>query len=73
MYIIEEDSMASTSMRHKHLRIDQAKLEKAKRVLDAKTETETLDRALSLVVEEDEINATLGRMKGRMKLVKVFH
>ena len=64
--------MATSTMRHKHVRIDQAKLDKAKKVLDAKTDTETLDKALSFVVDEDEINATLRRMEGKMKLAKVF-
>jgi hypothetical protein len=64
--------MATTVMRHKHVRIDQAKLKKAKKVLQAATDTETLDRALSLVVAEDEINTSLRRLKGKMKLVKAF-
>jgi len=64
--------MATTVLRHKHVRIDQSKLNKAKKVLGAKTDTEALDRALSFVVAEDEINATLRRVKGKMKLVKVF-
>jgi hypothetical protein len=72
MYILEERTMATSTMRHKHVRIDQAKLDKAKKVLDAKTDTETLDKALSFVVDEDEINATLRRMRGKMKLAKVF-
>jgi hypothetical protein len=38
--------------RHKHVRIDQAKLEKAKRVLEAAADTEKLDLALILVVSE---------------------
>jgi hypothetical protein len=64
--------MASPEFRHKHVRIDQAKLKKARKVLEAKTDTETLDRALSLVVAEDAINATLRRVKGRTKLAKIF-
>jgi len=64
--------MATTVMRHKHVRIDQTKLNKAKKVLEAKTDTEALDRALSIVVAEDEINATLRRVGGKGKLVKVF-
>jgi hypothetical protein len=64
--------MATNTMRHKHVRIDQAKLDKARKVLDAKTDTETVDRALSFVVDEDEINATLRRAGGKGKLVKVF-
>ena len=64
--------MATTVMRHKHVRIDQVKLDKAKRVLAAETDTETLDRALSLVVAEAEIDASLRRAKGKTKLAKLF-
>lgn len=64
--------MASSPLRHKHVRIDQAKLERAKLVLDARTDTETLDRALSLVVEEGEIDAALRTVGGKGKLKKVF-
>lgn len=64
--------MASPALRHKHVRIDQAKLEKAKRVLDARTDTETLDRALSLVVTEGEIDGALRGIRGKGKLKKVF-
>lgn len=64
--------MASPALRHKHVRIDQAKLEKAKQVLDARTETETLDRALSLVVTEGEIDAALRGIRGKGTVKKVF-
>ena len=64
--------MATTVMRHKHVRIDQVKLDKAKKVLDAATDTETLDRALSLVVAEAESDAALRRARGKTKLSKLF-
>ena len=64
--------MASSALRHKHVRIDQAKLAKAKRVLDARTDTEALDRALSLVVTEGEIDAALRAIAGKGKIRKVF-
>ncbi|HEY7819592.1 MAG TPA: hypothetical protein VIG29_15335 [Vicinamibacteria bacterium] len=60
------------AMRHKQVRIDQAKLEKAKRLLDAATDTEALDRALSFVVSELELDRTLRRVGGKGKLKKVF-
>lgn len=63
---------ASSPLRHKHVRIDQAKLEKARQVLDARTDTEALDRALSLVVTEGEIDAALRGVGGKGKLKKVF-
>ncbi len=40
-------------LRYKHLRLDQDKIEKAKRVLGAKTETEAIDKALEKVVQAD--------------------
>jgi hypothetical protein len=68
-----EDSMATTrSLRHKHVRIDQAKLSKARKILGAATDTETLDRALSLVVGERRIDETLHAVKGKGSLAKLF-
>ena len=65
--------MAATSvLRHKHVRIDQAKLDKAKRALQAATETEALDRALSLVVSEADIDAALRQVAAKGRLKKVF-
>ena len=65
--------MASTaSIRHKHIRIDQAKLDKARRVLAAATETEALDRALALVVSEGDIDAALRHVAGKGRLRKLF-
>jgi hypothetical protein len=65
--------MATQSLpKHKHVRIDQVKLDKARRLLEARTETETLDRALALVVAEGEIDATLRRIRGRGSLKNAF-
>ena len=65
--------MAATgSVRHKHLRLDQRKLDKARKVLAARTETEALDRALSLVVSEADIDAALRHGAGKGKLKKLF-
>ena len=40
--------------RHKHLVLDQGKIEKAQKILGVKTETETIERALEIVISEDE-------------------
>lgn len=40
--------------RNKHLILNQAKLKKAQQVLRAKTETETIERALDAVIDEAE-------------------
>ena len=61
-----------SSVRHKHVLLDQAKLSQAKRILRAKTETETLDRALDLVVTEAELNAVLRKARGKAAIRRVF-
>ena len=58
--------------RHRHLQLDQAKLTRAKAVLGAKTETEAIERALALVVEEHRLDQLLKWVKGRMQLRRVF-
>jgi len=63
---------ATTAFRHKHVRIDQLKLDRARRILEAETETETLDRALALVVSEARIDAVLRGVGGQGKLKQVF-
>jgi Arc/MetJ family transcription regulator len=65
--------MATESvLRHKHVRIDEAKLRKAKRILEAATDTEALDRALTVVVSEGEIDRVLREIGGKGRLKKVF-
>jgi hypothetical protein len=49
------------AIRHKHLKLDQRKIDKARRVLAARTEQETLDRALDMVLAEDRIVRVLRR------------
>jgi DNA-binding protein H-NS len=41
-------------LRFKHLRLDQEKIERVKRILNTKTETEALDKALEKVIQEDQ-------------------
>jgi hypothetical protein len=64
--------MKAALLRHKHLQLDQGKLNRAKRILGARTETEALDRALSIVVNEADIDKTLRKMRGRGRIRKVF-
>ena len=58
--------------RHKHVQLDQGKLNRARRILGAKTETETLERALDIVVSEAEIDSTLRNARGKGRIRKVF-
>lgn len=44
----------SSARKNKHLILDQMKLKKAQKVLEARTETETIERALEQVISEAE-------------------
>jgi len=63
--------MTASALRHKHVQLDQRKLDRARRALGARTETETLHRALDLVVTEADIDRVLraGRRKGKIRRV----
>ena len=41
---------------HKHFRLNKNKLKRAQTLLDAATETETVERALDLAIQEQERN-----------------
>ncbi len=45
---------ALPTRKNKHLILNQAKLKKAQKILGAKTETETIERALEQVISEAE-------------------
>jgi hypothetical protein len=64
--------MRAVVLRHKHVQLDQGKLDRAKRALGTRTETETLDRALELVVSEAGIDRALRTARGKTKLRRVF-
>jgi hypothetical protein len=47
---------AKATVVHKHFRLDAAKLKRAQKLLDAPTETETVERAIDLAILEHERN-----------------
>jgi ribosomal protein S4 len=55
---LEEPQMSTARNRiaHKHFRLDAAKIKRAQRLLKTGTETETLERALDVVIAEHERN-----------------
>lgn len=72
MYMERGSGMTSVAVRHKHLRLDQGKLSKVKRILGSATETEALDRAMDLVLAEAEILKTLRSVRSKGRIVRVM-
>jgi len=64
--------MASVPVRHKHVRLNQAKLERVKSALGTATETEALEGAMDLVLGEAEILKALRRAKGKARIKNLF-
>jgi hypothetical protein len=60
------------ALKHKHLKLDQKKLDRAKRLLRAMTEQETVDRALDLLLAEEAILRAHRRVARVGGLVDVF-
>ncbi len=62
--------MANSKSRivHKHIRLDAGKLKRAQRLLEATTETETVERALDLAIAEYERNRLVA--EANQKFVK---
>jgi hypothetical protein len=50
--------------KHKHLKLDQSKIDRAKSLLGAKTEQETIERALDLLLGEEAILKVHRRVRG---------
>ena len=59
--------MRSTAFKHKHLKLDQKKIDFAKSYFGVESEQEAIDRALSLLLEEEQILAAMKRLKGSLK------
>lgn len=59
-------------VRDKHLKLDQKKLDRVRRLLGAKTERATIEQALELVLSEEELNQLLQKLKGQGAIKKIF-
>ncbi len=59
--------MHSTAMKYKHLKLDQKKIDFAKRYFGVKTEQMAIDMALSLLMEEEKIVKAMKPLKGALK------
>jgi hypothetical protein len=68
---------STNKRKHKHFLLNQAKLERAQKVLGARTQTEAVDRALDHVINEYDRNlrawaATEKLLKSRVHVRDVF-
>lgn len=59
--------MRAMALKHKHLKLDQRKIDFAKRYFGVESEQEAIDRALSLLIEEQKIVRRLKPLKGLLK------
>jgi hypothetical protein len=55
------------AIRHKHLKLDQTKIDRARRLFGVKTEQETVERALDLALAEDPIQRAHRKVRGAGK------
>lgn len=53
------------ALKRKNFYLDQAKINKVKRILGTKTETETIHQALDLALFQKEILGSLEQVKGK--------
>ena len=60
------------AVRHKHLKLDQRKIDKARRLFGLKTEQETVERALDLVIAEEPILRAHRKVRGTGGVADVF-
>lgn len=59
--------MRALAVKHKHLKLDQRKINFAKRYFGVSSEQEAIDRALSLLMEEQQILTGMKPLKGSLK------
>ena len=54
-----------TNRTHKHFQLDSIKIKRAQKALRARTETETIERALDLAIAEERNNRLVHRANSR--------
>jgi hypothetical protein len=53
-------------LRHKHIRLDQEKIDIVKKILAVQTDTEAIDRALSKIIDESKETVRRRKIAGEM-------
>jgi Arc/MetJ family transcription regulator len=64
--------MGEAALKYKHIRMDQEKIDRVKKIFHTTTDTEAVDKALEFVLGEEKINRTLKSAGGKGHLRKVF-
>jgi hypothetical protein len=59
--------MAVTTIRHKHLKLDQRKIDFARKYFGVKSEQEAIDLALSLLMDEQQIVQRMKPLAGALR------
>jgi hypothetical protein len=59
--------MATDRRKHKHLKLDQRKIDFAKRYFGVQSEQEAIDRALTLLIEEERLVRSMKPLKGVLR------
>jgi len=65
-------NIVNMAIRHKHLKLDQTKIDKARRLFGVKTEQETIERALDLVIAEEPILRAHRKVRNAGGLSDIF-
>ena len=55
------------ALKHKHLVLDQRKIDDAKRYFGVDSEQEAIDKALSILIEEQRLSKALRPLKGILR------
>ena len=58
--------------RKKPQRLDQEKLDRLKALLGTQSDTEAIEQAIDLLLAEEDIKATLRKVKGKGRIERVF-
>jgi len=64
--------MKATAVRYKPLRLKQEKLDRLKALLGTRSEAQAVERAIDLLLAEEDIKDTLRRVKGKGRIERVF-
>jgi hypothetical protein len=65
-------SLVNMAVRHKHLKLEQTKLDRARKLLGVKTAQETVPRALDVRLGEEPILRAHRRVKGVGSFIDAF-